>query len=199
MKKKQNPPAKKDPQKNALLKSLVSSAILVALGVLLLLRPDFATNTVASVLGWILIGGSAIWMAITILNWEVMGLPELIAGIVAAAVGIFIVIRPEILASAFGALIGIFLGILSIANLTTAMKQKKAGKVFVPTLVLGFVLLVLALVLIFVPMSLYRFLFQIVGVIMILGGLTGLVLRSKLFMNMNQKEKAPKIVEARDE
>jgi len=50
-----------------------------------------------------------------------------------------------------------------------------------------------------VPMSLYRFLFQIVGVIMILGGLTGLVLRSKLFMNMNQKEKAPKIVEARDE
>lgn len=198
MKKKENAISKKDPRKNALLKSMLGSALLVALGVLLLLRPDFATNAVASVLGWILIGGGAILIAVALLNWEVMGLPELIAGIVAAAVGIFIVIRPDFLASAFGTLIGIFLGFLSITNLITAMKQKQAGKLFVPTLVLGFVLLALALVLIFVPMSLSRFLVRTVGVFMILGGVTNLVLRSKVFMSLTPK-KDPKIVDARDE
>lgn len=197
MKKNQNPPAKKEPGKNTLLKGLISSAILVALGVLLLLRPDFATTTVASVLGWILIGGGAILMAVTILNWELMGLPELIVGIIAAAVGIFIVIRPSFLASAFGAIIGIYLGFQSISNLITAVNLKKAGKVFVPTLILGFVLLALALVLIFVPMSLSRFLVRTVGALMVLGGVTNLVLRSKVFMNLSKKD--TKIVDARDE
>lgn len=196
---KKNAPAKKDPRKNALLKSLISSALLAALGVLLLLKPDFATNTLASVLGWILIGVGGILMAVTLLNWEVMGLPELIVGIVAAAVGIFIVLRPEFLASAFGILIGIFLGFLSLSNLLSAVKQKNAGKIFVPTLVLGFVLLALALVLIFVPMSLSRFLVRSVGVVMILGGLTNLVLRSKVFLSLNKTEKDPKIIDARED
>ena len=196
---KKNAPAKKDPRKNALLKSLISSALLAALGVLLLLKPDFATNTLASVLGWILIGVGGILMAVTLLNWEVMGLPELIVGIVAAAVGIFIVLRPEFLASAFGILIGIFLGFLSLSNLLSAVKQKNAGKIFVPTLVLGFVLLALALVLIFVPMSLSRFLVRSVGVVMILGGLTNLVLRSKVFLSLNKTEKGPKIIDARED
>ena len=196
---KKNAPAKKDPRKNALLKSLISSALLAALGVLLLLKPDFATNTLASVLGWILIGVGGILIAVTLLNWEVMGLPELIVGIVAAAVGIFIVIRPDFLASAFGVLIGIFLGFLSLSNLLSAVKQKNAGKIFVPTLVLGFVLLALALVLIFVPMSLSRFLVRAVGVVMILGGLTNLVLRSKVFLSLNKTEKDPKIIDARED
>ena len=196
---KKNAPAKKDPRKNALLKSLISSALLAALGVLLLLKPDFATNTLASVLGWILIGVGGILIAVTLLNWEVMGLPELIAGIVAASLGIFIVIRPDFLASAFGVLIGIFLGFLSLSNLLSAVKQKNAGKIFVPTLVLGFVLLALALVLIFVPMSLSRFLVRAVGVVMILGGLTNLVLRSKVFLSLNKTEKDPKIIDARED
>ena len=197
MKKKQISDPSKDSRKTALLKNLAGSALLVALGILLLLRPDFATNTVASVLGWILIGGGAILIAVALLNRDVMGLPELILGIVAAAVGIFIVIRPDFLASLFGTLIGIYLGFQSAVNLISAVSLKKAGKLFMPTLVLGLVLMVLALVLIFVPMSLSRFLVRTVGVLMILGGLTNLVLRSKLFMDLPQDD--PKIVDARDD
>lgn len=197
MKKKQISDPSKDSRKTALLKNLAGSVLLVALGILLLLRPDFATNTVASVLGWILIGGGAILIAVALLNRDVMGLPELILGIVAAAVGIFIVIRPDFLASLFGTLIGIYLGFQSAVNLISAVSLKKAGKLFMPTLVLGLVLMVLALVLIFVPISLSRFLVRTVGVLMILGGLTNLVLRSKLFMDLPQDD--PKIVDARDD
>ena len=194
MKKKQNSPAGNDARKNALIKSLAGSALLVALGVLLLLRPDFATATVAAVLGWILIGGGAILIAVAILNWEVMGLPELLVGIIAAAAGIFIVIRPDFLASVFGVIIGIYLGFQSISTLLCALRLKRSGHVFVPTLVLGLVLLTLALVLILVPMSLSRFLVRTVGLVMVIGGIANLVLRSKFFMSLKAPD--PTIVDA---
>lgn len=197
MKRKQNSTPQKDPRKNALLKSLSGSVLLVALGILLLLRPDFATTTVAAVLGWILIGGGAILIAVAILNWEVTGTVELVAGIVAAAAGIFIVIRPDFLASAFGVLIGLYLLFQSISTLIAALNLKKSGHAFVPTLVLGLVLLVLALVLIFVPMSLSRLLVRIVGVLMVLSGLSNLVLRSKFFMSLPRANS--KIVDARSD
>ena len=177
-----------------MLKSLAGSVLLVALGVLLLLRPDFATATVAAVLGWILIGGGAILIAVAILNWDVTGVPELVFGIVAAAAGIFIVIRPNFLASAFGIIIGLYLGFQAISTLITALKLKESGYVFVPTLVLGLVLLALALVLILVPMSLSRLLVRIVGLLMALSGLSHLVLRSRFFMSLPRQD--PKIVDA---
>ena len=194
MKKRKDPKAPMDPRKSALLKSLAGSLLLIALGVLLLLRPDFATATVASVLGWILIGGGAILIAVAILNWDVTGVPELVFGIVAAAAGIFIVIRPNFLASAFGIIIGLYLGFQAISTLITALKLKESGYVFVPTLVLGLVLLALALVLILVPMSLSRLLVRIVGLLMALSGLSHLVLRSRFFMSLPRQD--PKIVDA---
>lgn len=194
MKKKQNSASGNNPRKNALIKSLAGSALLVALGILLLLRPDFATDTVAAVLGWILIGGGAILIAVAILNWEVMGLPELLVGIIAAAAGIYIVIRPDFLASAFGVIIGIYLGFQSISTLLCALRLKRSGHVFVPTLVLGLVLLTLALVLILVPMSLSRFLVRTVGLVMVIGGIANLVLRSKFFMSLKAPD--PSVVDA---
>lgn len=187
MKKKDSAPKNDTPQK-ALLKGLTGSAILVALGALLMLRPDFATSTVASVLGWVLIGGGAILIAVDILNWDVLGLAELLVGIAAAAVGIFIVIRPDFLADLFGTFIGIYLAFQSFLNLTAAVNLKKTGKVYMPTLILGLVLLTLALLLIFVPLDFSYFLVRAVGLMMIAGGLSNLVLRSKFFTNLPKSD-----------
>ena len=114
-----------------------------------------------------------------------------------AALGIFIVIRPDFLASLFGTIIGIYLGFQSAVNLIAAVSLKKSGRFYLPTLVLGLVLLVLALVLIFVPLSLSRFLVRTVGVLMIGSGLTNLVLRSGFFTSLSKK--GPKTVEPRDD
>lgn len=195
MKKRKDPKAPMDPRKSALLKSLAGSLLLIALGVLLLLRPDFATATVASVLGWILIGGGAILIAVTLLNWNVMGVTELMVGVAAAAAGIFIVIRPDFLASAFGIIIGIYLAIHGLAAIANSLTMKKLGKNFLPLLIMGLLMLVLALVLFFVPMSLSRLLVRIVGGLIILVGLANLVLRSKFFLSLPQK----KIVDARED
>jgi uncharacterized membrane protein HdeD (DUF308 family) len=182
-----DPKPEKDAQKSALVKNLVGSTLLVALGMLLLLRPDFATTTVASVLGWILIGGGAILIAVTILNWDTMGIPELIVGIVAAAVGIFVVIRPELLASAFGIIIAIYLGFEGVRTVIAALKLQKSGKAYLPRLILGLVQIALALGLGFTRMHIY-WLLRAIGVLMALSGLTNLVLSSRYFTNLPQKK-----------
>lgn len=197
MKKKDKPTPKKDARKNALLKSLMGSLLLVALGILLLLRPDFATTTLASVLGWILIAGGAILIAVTVLNWRVMGPAELSIGIVASAAGIFIVIKPDFLASSFGVIIGVYLGFNGIVALLNSLSLHKAGRNFLPNLILGAVMVVLSLVLIFVPMSLSYLLVRIVGGFMAVSGLVNLVLRSKFYMDLPQPKQ--KIVDARED
>lgn len=195
MKKNREPREPMDPRKSALLKSLAGSLLLLALGVLLLLRPDFATTTVASILGWILIAGGAILIAVTVLNWKVMGLTELIVGVAAAAAGIFIVIRPGFLVSAFGIIIGIYLAIHALTAIANSLTMKKMGKNFLPLLIMGLVMLVLALVLIFVPLDFSHLLVRIVGGFIIAGGLANLVLRSKFFLSLPQPDK--KVVDAR--
>lgn len=189
---------KNDTPKKALLKSLIGTALLIALGALLLLRPDFATDKVALVLGWVLIVGGAILIAVDVLNWDVMGLSELLVGIVAAAVGLFIVIRPAFLASLFVTFIGIYLGFQSFLNLTTAVNLKKTGKIYVPTLVLGLMMLALALLLIF-PLDLPEVLLQTAGVLMIVGGFANLVLRSKFFTELPKSKSKPKNPEPRSD
>lgn len=197
MRKKNEITTEKGSRKNDLLKTLVDSALLVALGVLLLLRPDFATTTMASIIGWVLLGGGAILIAITILNWDVMGVLELVAGIAAASVGLFIVIAPHFLADAFGVLIGIYLGFQAISTLVIGLRQRRAGRAFWPTLILGLVLLGLTLLLILVPLNASRFLVQVIGLLMGLSGLAYLVLRSTFYLSRPQKNLS--IVEARDD
>ena len=204
--KKKETETKNDAPKKALLKSLIGAALLVALGALLMLRPDFATNDVALVLGWIFIVGGAILIAVDVLNWDVLGLSEMLVGIVAVAVGLFVVIRPDFLASHFGTLIGIYLGFQSFLNLTTAVNLKKNGKIFMPTLVLGFVLLALALILVFGSLDYSDFLVRFMGVLMIIAGLSNLVLQSKFFTDRTRakseeqsKSKSEKLVPRSDD
>lgn len=196
MKKKAIPAPKENSRKNAVLKSLAGSVLLIALGVLLLLRPDFATTALASVLGWILIGGGAILITVTVLNWRVMGPLELAVGILAAAAGIFIVIKPNFLASAFGIIIGIYVGFNGVVALLNSLSLYKAGRNALANLILGLILVAIAAVLIFVPLSLSNLLFRIVGGFMVVSGLVNLVLRSRFFLDPPKKQA---VVEARED
>lgn len=173
---------KKDPRKSGLMIAIGGSLLLIALGVLLLLRPDFGTATVASVLGWIMIAGGAICIAVSILNWELLGLKELLIGIAIAALGIFIVVKHELLASAFGIIIGIYVGYLAAVSILEGLKLKKAGYQFWPSVILGLVMLAQTVALVFLPMDSANIVVQvfvrIVGGFMIASGLTNMVFRS---------------------
>ena len=180
----------KKARRRALIKAIGGSLLMVALGVLLMLYPGFGTKTVASILGWTMIAGGAVLITVSILNWDSLGLPELLIGIAVLAVGIFVVIRPLALVSLFGVIIGVYVGFHGIISVLESLKLKKLGYNFLPNLILGLVMFVLALVLIFVPMSFSHLLMRIVGGFMVVAGLSNLVFRAIASRNLRKpKEK----------
>ena len=49
-------------------KAVWGALLLIGMGLLLLLRPDFGTNTVAIVIGWVLIGAGALGVLVSVLS-----------------------------------------------------------------------------------------------------------------------------------
>ena len=167
---KQNREASCPSRRMELLRGISSFLLMMAFGVLLLLRPDFGTRTVASVLGWVLIVGGGICIALSLLNRDVLGWHELLLGIAMAAVGIFIVIKPNVLVAAFGIILGVYTGIHGVISLFEGFKLRKLGYGGQVSLVLGGVMLALGIALAAVPMGFSLLLVRIFGGAMILCG-----------------------------
>ena len=107
----------KDTRRSGLTRDIIGYLLLVAIGCLLMFRPDFGSAAVATVLGWaaIVIGGIMIFVCL--LSWPVLGIPQLLTGIAAVGFGVYILLHPLMLASLFGIAVGIYLtfqGIVSI-------------------------------------------------------------------------------------
>ena len=177
---------KQKDRRSDLLRSIGGSLLMAALGVLLLLRPDFGTATVASVLGWVLIAGGGICIAVSLLNRDVLGLPELLVGVAVAAVGIFIVIKPLFLASSFGILMGIYTAVHGVISLFEGLRLRKLGYSGLTSLILGGVMLVLGISMILVPMSFSRLLLRIFGGMMVVCGAGNLLTRTVAARNLRR-------------
>lgn len=173
----------KDPRKTGILKTFVASLLMIGLGFVMLLHPDFANPTVASILGWSMTGVGALLIAVSLLNWNIMGIPELLIGIAMAAVGIFIIIKPEFVAESFGRIIAIYVGFHGLLSLMDSGKLKKLDRNYLPHTIMGGVMIAVALLLIFVPVSTF-WMIRTLGVLVIISGLGNLVLRSKFYLSL---------------
>lgn len=173
----------KDPRKTGLLKTFFASLLIIGLGFVMMLAPDFANKTVALILGWSMIGVGALLIAVSLLNWSIMGIPELLIGIGLAAVGIFVVVKPDYVSESFGRIIAIYVGFHGLLSLMDSGKLKKMDRNYMPHTVLGCVMIVVALVLIFIHMDMYL-LVRILGGFVTLSGLGNLVLRSKFYLSL---------------
>lgn len=173
----------KDPRKTGLLKTFFASLLIIGLGFVMMLAPDFANPTVALILGWSMIGVGALLIAVSLLNWSIMGIPELLIGIALAAVGIFIVIKTDFVSESFGRVIAVYVAFHGLLSLMDSGKLKKMDRNYMPHTVLGLLMIVVALILIFVPMDMYVLL-RILGGFVAVSGLGNLVLRSKFYLSL---------------
>ena len=173
----------KDPRKTGILKTFLASLLMIGLGVLMMLYPDFANSNVASVLGWSMVGVGALLVAVSLLNWNIMGIPELLIGLAMIAVGIFVIITPDFVADSFGRIIAVYVGFHGLLSLMDSGKLKKLDRNFMPHTVLGIVMIAVALVLVFVPVRIH-WLIRVLGALVALNGLGNLVLRSKFYLSL---------------
>lgn len=173
----------KDPRKSGILKTFIVSLLMVGLGFLMMLNPGFAKSNVAAILGWSMIGVGVLLIVVTALNWNIMGLLEMLIGGGLVAVGIFVVVKDEYVAKSFGRIIAVFVGFHGLLCLMDGGKLKKMDRNYMPHTIAGIVMLAVALTLVFVDMEVY-WLVCALGVLVILCGLSNLVLRSKFYLSL---------------
>lgn len=157
-----------------LFRSEIGSVLLVILGVVLLLNPDFGSAAVAIVLGWIFIGGGIVGFVIGFMSWPGLGIGEMIISGILLAVGVYLLQHPLVLASLAGILVGVLLAGQGFGALWDALRVKRYGGSYKLGAILGAVMALLGIILIFAPLATSRIIMVIAGIFMIVCGISNL-------------------------
>ena len=164
----------------ALKNYIVDALALIALGLVLLIWPKGALETIFKWIGTGLIVLGAIKAVSFFVKKENRSGFGLLVGLVQIAVGIFFVARPGFLVAFFPTVAAILLGYGAIVMIVRALKLKDGNKnAFTLSLVLGIVCLVLAAVIFVHPVLLANVMVQAAGVSMIIEGVSLLIALSR--------------------
>ena len=186
----------KDNRRSGLNRDIIGYLLLVALGCLLIFRPDFGSAAVAMVLGWVAIAIGSIMIFVCLLSWPVLGIPQLMTGIAAAGFGVFILLKPLMLASIFGIAVGIYLAFQGFISILESGKLRKFGHSSLASLIIGLIMLALGLLLIFAPLTSSRLVMMLIGISMVVCGSVRLLLRAWAVRRLSQPKNDPNIIDA---
>jgi uncharacterized membrane protein HdeD (DUF308 family) len=187
----------KDNRRSDFTRAVGGSLMLMAIGFLLILRPDLGSAAVAVVVGWTLIGIGAIGILICILSWPVLGWGTLLVSIAAVALGVYLLLNPLTLASLFGIAVGLYLLLFQgFGSLLESLRLRKMGLKFLPNLIVSLVLIVLGAALIFAPLASSRLVMMLFGIGLVISGAINMMLRAWAAGKLSNPKEDPNIIDA---
>lgn len=184
--------------KNTVKKAQVGSVILILLGIVLLVNPDFGSIAVAKMLGWGLVAVAAICLLAGVLTWPVMGFATLAGSIVGLMLGVYILNNPLALASLLGWILGIFLVVQGLGSIGEALRLCHHGSAWRFSMVVSILTLGLGVVLIFAPLTTSRLVMIVAGVVMIVCGAGNLITHVRAARCIDRGEKQGNIIDAEE-
>ena len=158
----------------------LSSVVLIVLGAVLLLCPDFGSKAITLTLGWILILAGGISVGTSLWSRMTFGYGAMGSGLVMLLLGIFLVSRPMVLASLFGVVLGAYLVFSGLGSFSDAMRLRRIGQNGMGGLIWGGVSAVAGVVLMLSPMTSSRFVMSLAGLAMIACGVGSIVTHMRL-------------------
>ncbi|MFQ9511661.1 MAG: HdeD family acid-resistance protein [Lachnospiraceae bacterium] len=156
---------------------LVTSLLLIAIGIFLLMKPATALNLVCYALGAVIIVYGLFKMICYLMNREYSFFQyDLFTGIIALLLGVFLLVKPHVLASVLPVVLGIFLFLDGVMKLQNALDLKKSDydkwwSILVFSLILG----VLGILLLFNPFSAITTVVMVIGASLVADGIINLI------------------------
>lgn len=161
----------------SLLRYESGSVLMIVFGVLLTVKPDFASAAVSAVLGWVLIlGGVALLLAGFVGK---MGIGPIAGGALLLIAGTWFHRNPLMIASVIGTLLGILVLTQGIHAMKDAQRTKRGGGFWIMGAVLAVLEVVIGIRLILSPLSVSRLVLSVVGIIMAICGACNLVAHNR--------------------
>ena len=180
--------------------AIISSILYVLLGLALLLRPELSTTVLCTALGVVLIlrGLSDILDFVFHRDGSLYYSLHLVAGIVLAAVGVWLVTRPTLIAVVIPRIIGVlilFHGLKDLGDAMTLRKNKSPRAL--AAMILGLVTIALGALLVVNPFSAFATVVRIIGIVLIYDGVSDLWITSEVTraVRLAEKELQGKVID----
>ena len=162
--------------------SIAGIVLLLAAGVLLLLRPDIAMTVICVLLGLYLLGTGIIMVVRYIkFNAAYPTVGSLIIGIILIVIGIIIACNPLGMITFLGTIISIYLIIFGIVSLILALKTSVVRDARWRAKIIGAIAaLVIGVILLIHPVDTASFVLRIVGLVIIYTGINAIIYRIQI-------------------
>lgn len=167
---------------------LLTPVLLVLLGIILVLHPDFASSVIAAVLRWaLLILGIGCALSGLIDRSQVVR--RMLFALVCFGISGWLLANPLNLAAAIGRIVGIFVALRGIQDTVNAMQWKSGMALSLITTAVGILLIVL-------PMTASRLVFTVCGIVVLVIAVPMLLERLRLLRRLLPPDEG-NIVDAR--
>lgn len=160
-----------------LIQLLLTPVVLMAMGLLLIFHPDFASAMIARVLGGILLALGTVRMISALVTKNAIA-GKVLFSLVCFAIGGWLLGRPLELAAAIGRIVGILLTLRGIQDILNAAGWKSGMTYALISTLVGILLIVL-------PLTTSRLVMTLVGTVVFLLGIAMLFDRLRLYKEMN--------------
>lgn len=146
--------------------SLISSVIMLVLGIMLLIRPDFIINVVSTVIGLVILIPGIVSL---VDYFKTKYNANLIIGVVACIIGIVFIFNSKFVSSILPFVLGIYFIINGISKLQYSMELRK-NKVtnYMPSVITSILLLVCGILLMINPFGGALAITKVLGIFMII-------------------------------
>ncbi len=173
--------------------SLSTSLVCILVGIVLILRPEMTSGILCYVLGGVLIacGVLSILDFVTHRDGSLYYILKLIAGVILAAVGIWLISNPHVIAVMVPRIIGVFVCIHGLGNLVDAFRVRTGDPDhWLPSLAASLITIALGCVLVFHSFAVFKTAVQVIGFFLLFAGLCGLLVAWQLRRSVKLIEKA---------
>lgn len=154
--------------------TILVSAVIALLGLIVLTNPEAAALSICSLVGWFLVIGGVLtliaYFSMQKINYVLfMGLIQLLPGL-------YIVIRPDVLVSFVSLMLGIILLVYGLACIRESMENKRFGyQHWWLNLVVGIITVLLALCVIVNPFATGSAVMMFAGAAMLVHGISNII------------------------
>ena len=158
--------------------NFVLTAILtLILGILLITSPGTAMRTVFLLVGWTLvISGAASLFTALLSKGQPVGQGDLVLGLVQAATGLVVLMRPGFLMSLAGIVVGFVLLIHGVHDIQNARESKALGYEWKLSMGVGVAAVVMGVIVMVNPFSTLETLLRIAGIFLLADGVADLLM-----------------------
>lgn len=172
--------------------ALLTAALYTALGIVLLIRPELSAAVLCTALGLILVVCGLIDIAVFLRSRDgsLYAAVHLVAGIVLAAVGVWLISRPTLISVVIPRIIGVLICVHGAGDIGDAAALRKSGSSrWSAAALLGLVTLVLGAVLVFNPFKAFTTVVRIIGVFLIYDGVSDIWITTQVSRAVRQAER----------